>query len=142
MAAYHTDDECIFCKIVKGDIPSFKLVETDKTLAFLDIGATAKGHALVIPKYHGNKLHDVPDEYLSELLPIAKKLAVAVGAEDYNILQNNGKIAHQEVGHVHVHMIPKPTAEEGLVFGGWPATKPDFPKLTEYHEELKKGGKL
>ena len=60
---------------------------------------------LVIPKTHGEKLHNVPDDELSELLPVAKKLALATGAADYNILQNNGLLAHQEVGHVHVHMV-------------------------------------
>jgi diadenosine tetraphosphate (Ap4A) HIT family hydrolase len=59
----------------------------------------------VIPKTHGERLHDVPDDELAELLPAAKKLALATGAVDYNILQNNGKIAHQVVGHVHVHMV-------------------------------------
>lgn len=78
-----------------------KLYESDKTYAFLDIGPIAERHCLVIPKYHGAKLHDVPDEHLAELLPIAKKLAVAAGVKDYNILQNNGRIAHQVVDHVH-----------------------------------------
>lgn len=59
----------------------------------------------MIPKTHAVKLHDVPDVELAELLPVAKKIALAVGAENYNILQNNGKIAHQVVDHVHVHMV-------------------------------------
>lgn len=59
----------------------------------------------MIPKTHGDKLHTIPDDELAELLPVAKKLALATGAENYNILQNNGKIAHQFVDHVHVHMV-------------------------------------
>lgn len=59
----------------------------------------------MIPKTHAEKLHQVPDAELAELLPVAKKIAIAVGAENYNILQNNGRIAHQEVDHVHVHMV-------------------------------------
>lgn len=59
----------------------------------------------MIPKTHAEKLHQVPDAELAELLPVAKKIALAVGAEDYNILQNNGRIAHQVVDHVHVHMV-------------------------------------
>ncbi|KAF5855603.1 Histidine triad nucleotide-binding protein 2, mitochondrial, partial [Aspergillus alliaceus] len=90
---------CIFCKIIKGDIPSFKLFESDKVFAFLDIQPLSRGHALVIPKYHGEKLTDIPDEYLNEVLPVAKKLAQAVDAKDYNVLQNNGTIAHQVVPH-------------------------------------------
>ncbi|CCC12174.1 unnamed protein product [Sordaria macrospora k-hell] len=93
-----SDANCIFCKIVKGEIPCYKLVETEKTLAFLDIQPLSRGHALVIPKHHGEKLTDIPDDSLTELLPIAKKLALASGAANYNILQNNGKLAHQEVG--------------------------------------------
>ncbi|KZT69585.1 HIT-like protein [Daedalea quercina L-15889] len=132
---------CIFCKIVKGEIPSFKLVETESTYSFLDINPLAKGHALVIPKYHAQKLHDVPDEHLKDIMVIAKKIAVAQGLVDYNILQNNGRIAHQEVDHVHFHVIPKPSAtdEEGLVIG-WPQQKLSMEELSKLHEELK--GKL
>ncbi|KAK5057896.1 Adenosine 5'-monophosphoramidase [Exophiala bonariae] len=131
-----TQAACIFCKIVKGDIPSFKLFESDKVLAFLDIQPLSKGHALVIPKHHGAKLTDIPDDALTEILPVVKKLAAASGAVDYNVLQNNGRIAHQEVDHVHFHMIPKPNETEGLGVG-WPAGKTDFDALKKLHEDLK-----
>ncbi|KAG8666925.1 Adenosine 5'-monophosphoramidase [Fusarium poae] len=127
---------CIFCKIIKGDIPSFKLFESNKTLAFLDIGPLSKGHALVIPKYHGAKLADIPDEDLAEVLPVLKKIVNATGATDYNILQNNGRIAHQEVDHVHFHMIPKPNKEEGLGVT-WPTSPADMEQLKAYCEEIK-----
>ena len=109
----------IFCKIIAGQIPSMKLYEDDEVLAFLgespsyrcarsaphmrspDIGPIAKRHALVIPKYHAAKLHELPDEHLGRLLPVAKRLAIASGADEYNILQNNGRGAHQQVDHVH-----------------------------------------
>ncbi|KAI5855352.1 HIT-like domain-containing protein [Tricharina praecox] len=130
---------CIFCKIVKGEIPCFKLFESTKVLAFLDIQPLSRGHAMVIPKTHGAKLHEIPDDELAELLPVAAKLARAVGSADYNILQNNGRLAHQEVDHVHVHFIPKPSAEEGLIVG-WPATKADMDGLKGLAEEVK--GKL
>ncbi|KAH8130014.1 hypothetical protein LI328DRAFT_159634 [Trichoderma asperelloides] len=96
-------------RVIPGEIPSFKLFESDKTLAFLDVGPLSKGHAisniatliqLVIPKFHGAKLADIPDDQLSEILPTLKKLAIASGATDYNILQNNGTLAHQQVHHV------------------------------------------
>lgn len=125
--------------LCRGDIPSFKLVDTEKTYAFLDIGPLSKGHALVIPKCeasalcdliagprglsgtvrtdthtlahtdeskhdmadHGEKITDVPDEHLTEVLKHCKAIASAAQLKDYNILQNNGKLAHQEVGHVH-----------------------------------------
>ncbi|KAJ5217404.1 HIT domain protein [Penicillium chermesinum] len=122
---------CIFCKIIKGDIPSFKLFESDKVFAFLDIQPLSRGHALVIPKFHGAKLTDLPDEDLLEILPVAKKIAIASGASDFNILQNNGRIAHQVVDH-----IPKPNETEGLGIG-WPAQATDMDKLKALHEELK-----
>ncbi|KZZ97044.1 hit family protein 1 [Ascosphaera apis ARSEF 7405] len=126
---------CIFCKIIKGEIPSLKLFENSKVFAFLDIQPLSKGHALVIPKFHGEKLTDIPDEDLAELLPAAKKLALAFGLPDFNILQNNGEIAHQVVKHVHVHMIPKPNEKEGLIVG-WPTTNPSMDDLKKLHEEL------
>ncbi|PMD20500.1 HIT-like protein [Hyaloscypha hepaticicola] len=127
---------CIFCKIVKGDIPSLKLFESDKVLAFLDINPLSRGHALVIPKHHGEKLTDIPDDALTEILPVVKRLVKATGAENYNVLQNNGRIAHQEVDHVHFHMIPKPNAEEGMSIG-WPQQKTDFDKLNKLLVEIK-----
>ncbi|KDQ49218.1 hypothetical protein JAAARDRAFT_165714 [Jaapia argillacea MUCL 33604] len=132
---------CLFCKIIKGEIPSFKLVETELSYSFLDIGALSRGHSLVIPKYHAEKLHEVPDEYLTDSMIVAKKIAVAVGCENYNILQNNGKIAHQIVPHVHFHMIPKPSESdsEGLVIG-WPTQQISKEELAKLYEELK--GKL
>ncbi|KAG6017834.1 hypothetical protein E4U43_008599 [Claviceps pusilla] len=127
---------CIFCRIIKGEIPSLKLFESEKTLAFLDIGPLSKGHALVIPKYHGAKLADIPDDHLSEILPTLKKLVNATGAVDYNILQNNGTIAHQEVHHVHFHMIPKPNQSEGLGIT-WPSTTADMDKLKALCADIK-----
>jgi len=127
---------CIFCKIVKGDIPSFKLFESDKVFAFLDINPLSKGHALVIPKHHGAKLTDIPDDSLAELLPVVKKLVLATGAEDYNVLQNNGRIAHQEVDHVHFHMIPKPNEKEGLGIV-WPQQKTDMDGLKALLADIK-----
>lgn len=90
----------------------------------------------MIPKHHGAKLTDIPDDALTEILPVVKKLAAVSGAEDYNVLQNNGRIAHQEVDHVHFHMIPKPNETEGLGVG-WPAGKTDFDALKQLHADLK-----
>ncbi|EDK42212.1 HIT family protein [Acetobacter pasteurianus] len=136
---------CIFCKIIKGEIPSLKLIETKLSYSFLDIQPTAEGHVLVIPKYHGAKLHNIPDEYLSDILPVVKKLTHVLKLDDnntpegegYNILQNNGRIAHQVVDHVHFHLIPKRDEETGLGVG-WPAQETNFDKLNKLHEKLKK----
>jgi len=113
-------------------------VETELSFSFLDIEPLAKGHALVIPKYHAEKMHELPDEYLADTMPIAKKIALGQGLVDYNILQNNGRIAHQMVNHVHFHVIPKPSEsdEEGLGVG-WPAKKIPIDQLAKVYEELK-----
>ncbi|KAI9643316.1 Adenosine 5'-monophosphoramidase [Ciborinia camelliae] len=107
---------CIFCKIIKGDIPSFKLYESEKVFAFLDINPLSRGHALVVPKFHGEKLVEIPDDQLTEIL-------------------NNGRIAHQEVDHVHFHMIPKPSTEEGMTIG-WPQQKTDMDQLKALFAEI------
>ncbi|TQS36230.1 hypothetical protein Golomagni_03326 [Golovinomyces magnicellulatus] len=122
---------CIFCKIVKGEIPCFKLFESEKVLAFLDINPLSRGHALVIPKFHGEKLIDVPDDHLTEILPVVKKLVKATDALDFNILQNNGRIAHQEVEH-----IPKPNKLEGLSME-WQQQSTDMEKLSKLFDEIK-----
>ncbi|KAH6668581.1 HIT domain-containing protein [Plectosphaerella plurivora] len=140
----HSLASCIFCKIIKGnlltpptgEIPSFKLFESERTFAFLDINPLSRGHALVIPKYHGEKILDIPDEDLQEILPVVKKLVKATGATEYNVLQNNGPTAHQVVQHVHFHMIPKPNETEGLGVG-WPQQKTDMDKLKALFEDIK-----
>ena len=91
---------------------------------------------MIIPKHHGAKLHDIPDDQLSEVLSVTKKIAIAQGVEDYNILQNNGRIAHQEVDHVHFHLIPKPNKQEGLGIE-WPTQKADQGELKKLLEEIK-----
>ncbi|CAE7209381.1 hypothetical protein P3342_011872 [Pyrenophora teres f. teres] len=127
---------CIFCKIIKGEIPSMKIFESAKTLAFLDIGPLSKGHSLIIPKFHGAKLHDIPDDQLAEVLSVTKRIAMAQKLEDYNILQNNGRIAHQEVDHVHFHLIPKPNQEEGLGIQ-WPTKPMEKEELSKLLEDIK-----
>lgn len=134
---------CIFCKIIKGEIPSFKLIETPLSYSYLDIQPLSKGHCLVIPKHHGHRLHDIPDNYLADILPVVKKLTHVLGldlndsldGEGYNVLQNNGAIAHQVVEHVHFHLIPKRDEKTGLIVG-WPAAETNFELLEGYHKEL------
>lgn len=126
-------ESCIFCKIIRGSIPSHKILETGKLLAFLDINPIAEGHILFVPKYHGARLHDIPEEYLAELLPAARSIAAKLFASKniaYNVLQNNGQLAHQEVDHVHFHLIPKRSSEEGLSIG-WPSKSISQEKLAQ-----------
>ncbi|KAI9313461.1 HIT-like domain-containing protein [Dichotomocladium elegans] len=110
----HLSDDCIFCKIIRGEIPSYKLIETEKSFSFMDIEPLSPGHALIIPKYHAEFFHQIPDDYLADALPVAKKIATAAKLQQYNVLQNNGKLANQAVPHVHFHVIPKPSEEQGL----------------------------
>ena len=104
-------NNCIFCKILKGEIPSNKIYENDKILAFLDINPNNPGHTLVIPKEHYEHLEDVPDELLEEVIKIVKKVTIAVkealGTDSVNIHLNNGKTAGQLVPHMHFHIIPR-----------------------------------
>ncbi|KAF8626966.1 hypothetical protein AX15_004606 [Amanita polypyramis BW_CC] len=134
------DQQCIFCNIIKGTIPSFKVLETEYSFAFLDISPVAEGHTQVIPKYHTRTIADLPDEYLRDIGPVVKKVALATGAENYNILQNNGKLAFQHVDHVHFHVVPKPSATEGLVIDiekNWPIKKVDKEDLAATLQKLK-----
>ncbi|KAF9480331.1 HIT-like protein [Pholiota conissans] len=138
--ASNLSDSCIFCGIVKGSIPSAKILETEHSLAFLDISPVSEGHALVIPKYHAETILTLPDEYLSDIGPTLKKVAAATGAEQFNILQNNGELAFQHVGHVHFHVVPKPSATEGLVLTldeNWPVRAVSKEKLAETAEKMK-----
>jgi len=121
------DDDCIFCKIVAGDIPCHKLYEDDRVLSFLDIGPLSEGHSLVIPKGHYITLDQVPPETVEACAAVARRVAVAVAAsvpcQGWNLLQNNGKVAGQAVGHVHFHIIPR-NEGDGLGYR-WPAGQLD-----------------
>lgn len=104
-------ESCIFCRIVKGELPACKVLETSDTLAFMDINPVIKGHALVIPKAHHNPITDVPDALLGKVLASVKQVAAAqlrgLGADGVNVTQANGEIAGQIVPHVHFHVIPR-----------------------------------
>ncbi|KAJ3992434.1 HIT-like domain-containing protein [Lentinula boryana] len=131
---------CLFCMIVKGTIPSFKVYETEHSLAFLDISPVSEGHTQVIPKYHAVTIADLPDEYLADIGPVVKKVALATGASAYNILQNNGKIAFQHVDHVHYHVIPKTSEKDGLILDinvSWPQKKAEKEELAATLEKMK-----
>ncbi|MHA2252311.1 MAG: HIT domain-containing protein [Candidatus Kariarchaeaceae archaeon] len=125
------DDDCIFCKIIKGDISSSKILETDHILSFMDVSPLSPGHCLFIPKSHHQRAHEVSDEVLAEILVAIKKVARALQIEDYNILQNNGAIAHQAVKHVHFHLIPKPDNDQGLKIGWNPPSNIDQDQMAE-----------
>lgn len=101
---------CIFCKIVNGEIPSYKVYEDEKVLAFLDISQVTKGHTLVIPKHHAESIFDLNDDLAAHLFKVttilSKKMSEALHISNMNILNNSGSEAGQEVGHFHLHLIP------------------------------------
>ncbi len=107
----NADPNCVFCKIVAGQIPCASVLETDEALAFLDINPLARGHVLLIPKRHAVRLDELnasqAGAVLRHLPALAKAVRQATGCQGYNLLQNNGRIAHQEVMHVHFHIIPR-----------------------------------
>jgi len=118
-------DDCVFCKMVAGQIPVTRIYEDEVVLSFLDIGPISDGHTLVIPKQHFEKLHDCPSELLarvcSRLGKVARAVAAAMSSDGYNILCNNGRAAGQLVDHVHFHIVPRHHGD-GL-FDRWPAYK-------------------
>ena len=116
-----TDEEdTIFSRILRGEIPCHKIHEDEHVLAFLDVGPLSSGHILVIPREAKAFLHQLSDDSAAAIgraLPrIARGLMEATGTNAYNVLQNNGKEAHQEVMHVHFHIIPKHEDGTGLKF--------------------------
>ena len=114
-------EDCIFCKIIKGEIPSFKIYEDENVYAFLDIKRDTIGHTLVVPKKHFVKVLDCDDEYLSAVAVAVKKISrhfvENCGFSGVNLINASGVSAQQTVFHLHFHIIPR-TDEDGL--DTWP----------------------
>jgi len=112
---------CIFCKIINHEIPCHQVYEDDKVLAFLDINPLNPGHTLVVPKKHYSDLEEISDEDLIDLILVVKKVGLLIkeklGFAGYNVSQNNGEVAGQEVPHLHFHVIPR---REGDGLSPWP----------------------
>ena len=118
--------DTVFGKILRGELPCHKIYEDEKVFAFLDISPLSPGHTLVIPKEPAETLDQLSDESaaaLGRVLPrICRAVLKATGATAYNVLENNGALAHQAVHHVHFHIIPKPDEARGLGIR-WPTGK-------------------
>lgn len=132
--------DCVFCKIIKGEIPSAKLYEDNIILAFLDIMPANKGHTLVIPKKHYETLLDIPANELekvsAELHKITKAVVKATNAEGFNVFMNNKKVAGQIVPHAHFHIVPR-FSNDGLEFK-WPSKKYNDGEINELKEKIKR----
>ena len=104
-------DDCIFCKIAAGEIPSRKIYEDKDLIAIMDLSPTSKGHSLIIPKEHYTNIYDIDEEIAGKVMKTAKKLAtkmtVALNCDGFNLLQNNGETAGQTMFNFHMHLIPR-----------------------------------
>ena len=127
-------NNCIFCAIGAGEIPSFKIYEDELVLAYLDINPFSFGHTLVIPKEHSRGILDTSDEMLGEIIKRVKKVASHIKetlpCDGFNILQNNGEAAGQSVHHIHFHIIPRMNGDE-LTFHNSPGDMAELDKLAK-----------
>jgi len=129
---------CIFCKIAGKSLSAKVVYEDDKTMAFLDANPLSKGHTLVIPKEHYENIFDIPMDILQHLIAVAqavaKELKKRLKADGINVLQSNGKAAHQEVMHFHLHLIPR---YEGDGINAWPQSEYKEEDMNSVFELLK-----
>lgn len=123
-------DNCLFCKIIKGEIPCYKIYEDENVLAFLDISNDCNGHTLVIPKKHCENILDCDEKSLAEIMSAVKKIALHYvqdcGFDGVNIINANGESSGQTVFHLHIHLMPR-KKDDGLDI---------FPKLAQNKESL------
>jgi histidine triad (HIT) family protein len=112
-----SEKDCIFCRIVAGTLPSHRVYEDDRHVAFLDINPFSPGHTLVCPKRHGETLWDMDQNEIAEAFTVASKVSMgvvaAMDADGFRIMQNNGEAANQAVAHLHIHVIPHKLEEKG-----------------------------
>ncbi|MBN1331803.1 HIT family protein [Candidatus Dojkabacteria bacterium] len=136
-----SNQDCIFCKIVKGEIPSYKIYEDSDFVAILDAFPAYKGHSLIIPKEHYQDIFDLPESLAGKAMIVGKKIAAALenslNADGYNFVQNNREFSGQVVMHYHLHVIPryKAMSPEGVkyaVHGGsrYKPTEEEFEKVS------------
>ena len=134
--------DCLFCKIIDGQIPSLKVYEDEHVYAFMDIMPLTKGHTLLIPKTHCKDLFEMPEDVAANLYKAAPKVANAIKSAfnpiGMNTVNNNGAAAGQTVFHYHLHLIPRYDETDGLTVG-WNSRQAEFPTelLTEIQEAIK-----
>ena len=124
-------DDCIFCKLANGVIPTNSIYEDEDFKVILDMGPATKGHALILPKEHADNLYELPDETAAKILPLAKKLALSMReklhTDGLNVVQNNGEVAGQTVMHYHLHLIPRYQNDGQIIL--WKPTSPSAEEL-------------
>lgn len=134
------DDNCIFCKLAHGKIPTTSIYEDDDFKVILDTAPAARGHAIILPKTHAANIFELPDEYCEKIFKVAKKCGAAIknafGYDGLNVLQNNGEAAGQTVFHLHVHLIPR-NVDDGITIKYVPETNKDDAAIRETVEKIK-----
>ena len=132
-------ENCIFCNIIAGHIPSSKVYEDDDVMAFLDISQTTKGHTLLVPKEHVRNILDMSEEQATTLFSRLPKLARALykttGAVGMNIINNNEEIAGQTVFHAHIHLVPRYDTNDGIKIN-YTTHEPDFEALSKLADRI------
>ncbi len=132
-------DNCIFCKLANGDIPTNSIYEDDRFNVILDAGPATRGHALILPKDHADNLFDLPAETAAAAIQLAQKLGAQMvdklGADGLNLVQNNGEAAGQTVMHFHLHLIPRFRTDGQKI--GWKPGEPSAEELREICNLLK-----
>jgi len=135
----HASKTCIFCKIIKGEIPCNKIYEDENLIAFLDIAPANKGHCLVVPKEHHETILETPENIMDYCMKAVKKIAkamsAALGAEGFNILINTKKVAGQLVPHMHMHIIPR-FKDDGVSLN-WVPKKYKEKEAAEFADKIK-----
>lgn len=131
-------DDCIFCKIANGEIPSRTLYEDEKFRVIMDLSPATKGHALILPKEHFANLYELPEDWCADVMKLAKKLATVMTeklhCDGFNLVQNNGMAAGQTVFHFHMHLIPRYEGDGQSI--NWNPTSPSADELDAVHGEI------
>ena len=131
--------DCIFCKIVSGEIPSIKVYEDDRVLAFMDINPVNEGHLLIIPKAHAATIHEIAEGDFLAVMSATRKLSAAVkktlNPDGINLLQLNGEAANQVVPHLHVHIVPR-WFGDGLTISQWEMVAGNMEKIKAVAEKI------
>lgn len=131
--------DCVFCKIIKGELPSYRVYEDEDILTVLDINPVSRGHCLVIPKKHFENIFDIDDIILQKIISgaklISKKLAKSLKADGINLLQANGEKAGQVVFHFHLHVVPRYN-NDGLNFHPASRQEPTLEELKKLAEKI------
>ncbi len=131
-------DDCIFCRIACGEIPSKTLYEDEQFRVILDLGPATKGHALILPKDHAANLYELPEETAAAVMKLAKKMALKMRdklhCDGLNLVQNNGETAGQTVPHFHLHLIPRYKGDGQNI--NWVPGKPSQEELEAVRKEI------